>query len=218
MENTLNYFTIAGGTLIKYIGHDKIVTIPDNVIEIAQNAFSNNLVIETVIFSSNTILVGEKAFENCVNLVEIKNYSNVIYFKKECFRNSGLKTITIYDNVKEIGECAFAYMNNLEKVIYACDNNLKLDHTFSHSPKLIEVEMDKKYFFPSLARKNFVKNNPNDKRPTYADAFSWTPYFDLIKKQLFESYKNGICPDCGGKIKKGLFHAKCLNCQIDFAQ
>jgi hypothetical protein len=31
-----------------------------------------------------------------------------------------------------------------------------------------------------------------------------------------ESYKKGICPECGGKIRKGLFHAKCKECKIDY--
>ena len=76
--------------------------------------------------------------------------------------------------------------------------------------------MDKFYCFPSFHSFLQLQNNPSNKRYTYYDGFFGTPFFDSIKEELFSSYKKGICPECGGKIKKGLFHAKCKSCGIDY--
>ena len=176
-----------------------------------------NFRVEKVIFNDSIVYIGENAFEGCTNLKSIENYENIKEFRKECFKNSGLESITISKNVEVLGESCFSYMPNLVNLVYNPEKNLILKNTFKGSANLSSVKMDRKYFFPALVRGNMVRNNPGNTRPTYADAFKDTVYFEGMKNFLLSKYKEGICPDCGGKIKKGLFHARCIDCKIDYS-
>ena len=213
-QDNKNKFIITKGVLTGYRGFDSVVVIPDEVTTIGQSAFKNNLTIRKVSFSDNTVVIENNAFEGCTNLVDISNYSKIQYFKSECFKGSGLEEIEICENVLAIEKNAFSYMPNLKKLVYYPGKNLNLDRAFSRSANLEFVQMDKKYFFPYLCLGILVKKNPSRNRPTYADAFAGTKYFEKITNELKQSYKKGICPDCGGHIKKGLFSAKCVSCGI----
>ena len=191
------------------------LVISDTVTSIAKNAYRNNMLLEEVVFSSNTTMIGESAFEGCVNLRSIKNYGSVKYFGDYAFKGAGLKEISIGKNVETIGREAFSCMPYLEKVVYMPNKNIRLKDTFIKCPVLKEVEMDQHYFFPSLASFLQVRNNPGNTRPTIKDAFWNTPYYQIKNEELFSCRKNGDCPDCGGKLKRGLFHIKCKNCGID---
>lgn len=211
-----NKFVIIGGVLKSYSGNETDIVIPEGVMSIGPNAFNGNLLIKNVKFPSSLTSIDNNAFENCVNLINISNYENVVYFKDECFRNTGLKEITIYPNVLLIGKYAFSYMQNLKVVNYKPKNDLKLKGTFLRCPKLETVNMDRKCFFPSIAESIALRNNVSNNKPTWGDAFIGTPYIHIIYQQYMDSYKKGICPECGGQIKKSLFHAKCSQCGIDF--
>ncbi len=215
-DQSNNEFYVVGGVLKSYSGNQSNVIIPNGIVSIGPNAFKNNILINSVTFPSSLTTIENNAFENCINLLEIKNYENVIFFKDECFKNSGLKELTIYPNVHGIGRYAFSYMPNLETVNYRPILDLKLKGAFLKCPKLITVNMNRYCFFPSMQDSVSLFNNASNKRPTWGDAFVGTPYINKILKQYTESYKQGICPECGGKIKKGLFHAKCSKCGIDY--
>ena len=207
--NNTAFFTLSGNVLVKYSGIDKIVTIPDGVVEIADNAFKDNNYIETVNFSNDVRVIGESAFENCNSLVKIHNYEKIEYYKKNSFKNCGLIELEFTDNTKEIGETAFFENNNLVKINYHPNKNIKLKRSFAKCSKLKEVITDQKYFYPS-----FGPYEKGDGRPTFYDAFWNTPYSRIMREECYKSYKKKICPDCGGKIKKGIFNAKCKECGI----
>ena len=211
-----NSFVINGGVLVAYKGNEQIVSIPSSVLAIGENAFLNCISIKEVDFSNSVTEIRKHAFEGCTSLLNIKNYDSVQVFDDECFKGSGLAEVTIGENVRAIGRYAFAYMPNLKKVIYVPKKDLKLNGAFAHCPQLEDVAVDQFYFFPSFHSSLELKNNYGNKRPTYTDAFVGTPFIRIIRDQYIESYKSGICPECGGKISKGLFHAKCKNCGIDF--
>ena len=212
--NKTNYL-VKGGVLVSYNGSREVINIPSGVLAIGPGVFKNNLLLKEVIFSDTVTSIGKEAFNGCVNLRSIKNYSHIHTFEDECFRNSGLEDLEIGENVVSIGKYAFANNNNLKVVNYHPNKNLRLAGTFIHCSSLATVNMDKKYFFPSFHSYLEVRNNPGNKRPTYADAFADTPYMRVTNQQYLDLYKQGICPDCGGTISKGLFHSKCQNCGID---
>ena len=208
-SNNNESFIVSGNVLISYSGTNNNIVIPDNIVEIANNAFMNNQYIQTIKFSDNTKIIGESAFENCINLCELNNYDKVQYYKKYCFKNTGLIELEFNENTMDIGEEAFFGNNNLTKIIYKPNKNIKLKRSFAKCQKLQEVEIDKKYFYPS-----FGPYLRGDGRPTFHDAFWNTPYSAKMKDEYITSYKKGICPDCGGVIKKGIFNAKCKDCGI----
>ncbi len=209
-------FVVCGGTLTMYKGNKSQVIIPEGVVSIAENAFKNNLLITKVTFSSTVQVIGKSAFAGCVNLLEIENYRSVSTFGDECFYGAGLESVEIGSNVCLLGNRCFANMPNLNTVTYTPNKDLKLCKTFANCKNLFQVNADKFYFFPSFHGFREIQNNPTNKRYTYSDAFPGTPYMHSIKAQLFEMYKKGECPECGGIIKKRLFHAKCKNCGIDY--
>lgn len=209
-------FKIHDGVLLKYMGSQDDVIIPDGILSIGKEAFKNNLIIKSVNFSNTVIEVQDSAFEGCINLKIISNYSSIVYFKNECFKNAGLEEITIGNKVMELGEYCFSNMPNLQKVSIFVGKLLTYKGTFIKCPKLKNVEMNDRYFSPFYFPKDRIKNNLKEKRSTYFDAFKDTPYYYAKKKELVEKYAAGICADCGGKIKKGLLHSKCLNCGIDY--
>ena len=77
-------FTIRNNSLFKYIGHEKDVVIPDNVIKIDAYAFRGKK-IESVVLPNGLQRIGHNAFEHC----------------------SELKIISIPESVVEIGDEAF---------------------------------------------------------------------------------------------------------------
>jgi hypothetical protein len=208
-------FDICGGVLVSYKGNESLVELPDDIIGIGENAFKNNLILSKVIFSSTVTTVGKSAFAGCVNLLEIENYQNVQEFGEECFYGAGLLSVEISQNVRVLGKQCFANMPNLTTVTYAPNKNLKLNKTFANCKNLVQVDMDQCYIFPSMHRALEVQNNPSNTRPTYTDVFPGTPYINSVKTHLLDMFKKGICPECGGSIRKGLFHAKCQGCGID---
>lgn len=211
-----NDFVVKGGVLISYNGNKPEIVIPNGIISIGRNAFKNNVIIRKVTFSGTEKSIEDCAFEGCVNLLEICNYQNIENFGDGCFKYAGLKNIEIGVAVNKLGVNCFAFMPNLEKVNYLPKKNLKLFKTFSNCPKLKFVEMDDYYFFPSFVGFLVLRNNKENKRYTYFDAFYNTPFYNSVKEEIKSLYKQGICPKCGGRIKKRLFHAKCQSCGIDY--
>lgn len=211
-----NEFSIVGGVLLKYLGNESKVEIPYGIVSIGKEAFKNNISLRKVIFSKTVIQIDKSAFEGCYNLMEIINYDNIIKFDDFCFRFAGLEQIVIGKNVDYLGNCCFSRMPNLKKVFYNPSKIIKLKHTFEYSSNLIDIKENKLNFFPSYHTSLELINNPNNKRPTWGDAFIGTLYIKKIKEKYLKYYKKGICPECGGKIKKSFFHARCKNCGIDY--
>lgn len=213
-EKESSEFNIVGGVLISYLGCEENVVIPDNVFSIGESAFKNNLSIKSVTLGNAVNTIENNAFEGCVNLREISNYEKVSTFKEECFKGAGLERLTIGNSVTYLGKYCFSYMPNLVMVKYMPSKTLKHNHTFYNCKRLLNVEMDDKYFFPSFRTSLELTNNPNNTRPTYADAFIGTPFSEIMKKEVQDFINKKICIDCGGTVKEGLFSTKCKSCGI----
>ena len=215
-QNLSNDFVVVGGVLTNYLGNEREVIIPNGVIAVGACAFKGNLRIENVTFPSSLTKIENNAFEGCANLKRIHNPQSVIFYGDEAFKSSGLLYVSIGDRVEHIGAYCFANMPNLETITYMPGKNIRLKKSFAHCPLLSEVEMDRYYFFPSMRTFLDVRNNPNNQRPTFSDAFAGTPFIKKIFSKYMASYKKGICLECGGKVRKGLFHARCKSCKLDY--
>lgn len=139
-------FRIVGDVLLAYLGNESYVRIPCGIKAIGKEAFKNNLAIRKVAFPKTVKRIESNAFEGCINLVEIIDYSNVSEFGDECFRSSGLKNVTIGRNVEYLGRGCFSMMPNLKAVSYFPGKILRLNQTFAYCPNLVEVD-DELYFF-----------------------------------------------------------------------
>ena len=83
-------------TISSYVGEDRIVVIPATykgrpIVAIAESAFKNCVVIETISLNNNITIIGNNAFEGC----------------------TALRSITLSSKVTSIGDYAFSGCNNL---------------------------------------------------------------------------------------------------------
>ena len=89
-------FEIVAGTLIKYLGFEINIDIPETVHIIGDSALEDMKLIETVKLPDSLNEIGNRAFYGC----------------------SSLKQIEMPNAVKKIGSEAFARCSNLKKFIY----------------------------------------------------------------------------------------------------
>lgn len=83
-----------GSTLVKYLGNDSAVTIPNWITKVGSEAFANNDTLEKIVLPDSVREISNQAFENCKNL----------------------KIASIPESVKTIGSSAFSGCVKLDSV------------------------------------------------------------------------------------------------------
>lgn len=83
-------FVIEDGVLLSYTGSDSLVTVPDNVYYIADNAFEGNTKIETINLHSGVNIIGNEAFFGCTSLKNVTNTEGVTNIGAYAFDNTPL--------------------------------------------------------------------------------------------------------------------------------
>lgn len=114
-------FIIKDGVLKDYYGNERIVEVPDGVVEIKGSAFyhvfNNNKKVEQVILPDGVKSIGDFAFKGCKSLEEIVLPDSLeIIYENAFYDCSSLKSVTIPDNVTTIGYDAFQNCSNLTEV------------------------------------------------------------------------------------------------------
>ncbi len=107
-ENSFE-FSILDGTLISYNGSKKDVVVPDNVVEIGEQAFAKNKEITSVKMSDNVTFISAYAFMDCENLKKVTLSNNISYIGRGAFLRSGLEEINLPKNITRIEPVTFAY-------------------------------------------------------------------------------------------------------------
>jgi hypothetical protein len=94
----------------------KSVQIPEGVVEICENAFSNYC-LESVNIPNSVTTIGASAFSNCRKLSSPIVLSNVERIENNTFGDcSSLTSVKLSEKVKYIGRLAFSYCEKLEKI------------------------------------------------------------------------------------------------------
>ena len=105
-------------TVLKYLGHDAYVTVPDGVKRIGANCFLDNLDLETVDLNAATVIQAN-AFSGCKNLETVINLKKVTQLGEGAFFNCRkLEEITLSTKLEAIEARAFQDCISLSKINY----------------------------------------------------------------------------------------------------
>ena len=112
VQTTDDGFVIADGTLVRYKGIYRNVTIPHGVTALGKGCFRGRHIKEVSI--PNTVTeIGDAAFAECLSLHYITIPRSVTTIGREAFAGSRLRSVKIPDSVRVIGPEAFAWCTEL---------------------------------------------------------------------------------------------------------
>ena len=139
----------ADNTLVKYIGKNPDVIVPNNVKEIGTNAFSNCTFLKSIILPKGLKAIGDGAFFKCTSLKNINIPDGVKTISYNAFRScTALEDITFTNAIEEIGDGAFCDCENLINVLTkgsgsTLPNKLKKinESVFTNCSSLSDIEI-----------------------------------------------------------------------------
>ena len=135
-------FQISGHTVVKYLGNEPVVVIPDGVRIIGKKAFADNTSIKEVRLPDSVQKIKESAFDFCTGLYSVNLPAGLTELGNYAFSNSSIRgSIAIPENLSIFGEAVF---NNteLEKVIIPGSVKVVPDRTFTGCNSLTEVVIE----------------------------------------------------------------------------
>ncbi len=119
------------------------IAMPNTIRSISEEAFSGSQNLQSVTFSEYSPLkrIGNKAFDECSNLIDFDLPDTVMFIGNNAFIGcSSLTSIIIRDDIREIGAGAFSACDSLEYVIIGGYNNVSIgDNAFSYCTHLANV-------------------------------------------------------------------------------
>lgn len=122
LDSSENGFYIKNGVLLKYVGSESSIIIPNSVTCIGEKVFYGNSGLTSVTIPNSVTSIRDQAFKGCSNLTKIIINSNYIisktyssYSNIENTFGPQVKDYIIGESVKSIGDYAF-YNSNLTSV------------------------------------------------------------------------------------------------------
>lgn len=110
-------FRMEGTTLVKYIGTDTTVSVPDTVEVIAEGAFEENDKVEIIELPASVVAIEPYAFWGCDNLRTVVLSNSMKEIGDYTFANcKGLESLSLTSNIKSIGIQAFVDCVNLTDI------------------------------------------------------------------------------------------------------
>lgn len=219
-------FIIRGGVLERYNGNDPHVIIPDSVVRIGENAFSNCLGIKSVALCPSVIEIGGSAFNGCKFLERVEFSDALEVIRSGAFYGcQSLKKVSLPETVKEIGYGAFSECINLE-TINIPEHTVCGTGAFESCSALREViisEAKKEELLDNGIRYMqdiFEETNYDSDGIEEYSSGRCGPWYINLKHTLLEEERKRIqekwkeenkCPYCGGRFS-GFFTTKCVRC------
>ena len=116
-------FVYDGSTLVKYIGNEQVVTLPNDITEIGKDAFAGNTSVAKVVIPDSVRTIDFAAFLNCTNLQIVSMPQSVRTIGSSAFSGcKNLYSISIPDKCESIGSGVFAGCVSLADVPISANN------------------------------------------------------------------------------------------------
>lgn len=139
-----DFLVVGDGILIAYKGQESYVVIPEEVETIAPGCFIGREEITGIKIPDTVTIIGEEAFQDCINLTAIHGGSFVKKIGDRAFANTNLQEVTIGEYVEEIGLGAFSCEGNQGRkvtflgeklpIITHTENTAKIGHKNAQMP------------------------------------------------------------------------------------
>ena len=169
-------FQIDGTKLLKYTGTAEIVSIPDGIEEIGEEAFAGNINLVKVTIGADVEKIGYRAFAGCDTLRTVEIGDSVKEIETAAFSNNKmLKNVSMGSNVRELGSGVFAGSSQLSELTLAAGNSY-----FSYQDGVL-YDDEKKVVYALLP--NFKKSTytaPSTVEEIKAYAFWGNPYLEEV--------------------------------------
>lgn len=168
-------FQMKGSKLVKYAGTAEVVSIPDDVREIGEEAFAGNSDIVKVIVNDKCKKIDYGAFSNCVGLRNVIVGDDVEEIDVAAFANDpSLENVTFGSNVKKLGSAAFAGDNNLKNIDVSSNPHFVLDNKVLYDNHYEEL------YLALPTYDNFEYIMPNSVLNVQGYAFWGNPYLTNV--------------------------------------
>lgn len=118
-----DFLVVGDGILLAYKGDDAKVILPEQVKKIAGGVFRNHAEITEVVLNDNLKEIGEDAFNGCTSLSKVSGGAKVEKICDRAFASCPIATLSISENVKELGLGAFK-MAAADAVVFTQEKNL----------------------------------------------------------------------------------------------
>ncbi len=174
---TASDFQIDGMKLLKYAGTAEVVSIPDGIKEIGEEAFAGNDYVVKVTVGGNVETIDYRAFADCDNLRTITVGDTVREIETAAFSNNkSLKNVSLGAAVQKLGSGVFAGSSQLSGLTVSKEN------PYLYYEDGILYDDEKNVIFAMMA--NYDKEMytmPGSVREIKAYAFWGNPYLEFVK-------------------------------------
>lgn len=233
-------FVIRAGALERYNGADVIVTIPNTVKAIGQqafsgcsalqevtipegvdsieeDAFSGCKLLKSVSIPNSVLRIGSRAFLGCESLLEITIPNNITVIEPYTFCNcKSLKKVSLPNGIVRIGEYAFSGCENLTEIIFPDSVTVIEYGALSGCVRLKKIRTPDNEFRSGDSMSNFktIFSGCETLHEFDVPNISWRRFLrgsENFCKLIELRTRKGVCLYCGGQFK-GFFEKFCTQC------
>ena len=113
--------TATGKSAFSYSNIQK-VTLPNTLVTLGERTFEECSALTSIILGEKVTTIGDRAFKATKSLTTVELPNSVTTIVNDAFQKSGIKYITIPENVTYIGKTAFGACTNLETITINAKN------------------------------------------------------------------------------------------------
>lgn len=191
-------FNIFYSNLIRYIGKNPHIILPNTLVHIVDYAFSNNQVIETVVIPNSVITLGSGAFSNCTNLKKATLPRFIKTIKAQTFQScTSLEEVVLPYDVKKVEDNAFEGCFSLINIQFSNpDKEVRFDN-FPYTAKIREKFLKDGIELDNRLVRGFVQKDLDDYRTDIINKL------DVVSQETRELFISQWQKKIGDPYKKG---------------